>query len=47
MPGSGAARALLGYTLTVAVDFGTHEIQGIASGAKDWNPVRGTFEVVE
>ena len=36
-----------GYTLTVAVDFGTREIQGIASGARDWHPVRGTFEVVE
>jgi hypothetical protein len=36
-----------GCTLTVAIDFGTREIQGIASGAKDWNPVRGTFEIVE
>ena len=33
-----------GYTLTVALDFGTREIQGVASGAHAWHPVRGTFE---
>jgi hypothetical protein len=36
-----------GYTLTVALDFGLREIQGIASAAKEWYPVRGTFEVVK
>jgi hypothetical protein len=36
-----------GYTLTVALDFGDHRITGFASGAKDWHPVSGTFEVVE
>jgi MoaF N-terminal domain len=36
-----------GYTLTVALDFGTRELQGIASGAKESHPVRGTFEVVK
>lgn len=39
-------RADSGYTLTVALDFGTREMQGFASGAKDWYPVRGTFEVI-
>ena len=36
-----------GYTLTVALDFGTREIQGVASGAHAWHPVRGTFETVD
>jgi hypothetical protein len=36
-----------GYTLTVALDFGTREIQGVASGARAWHPVRGTFETVD
>jgi len=39
-------RADSGYTLTVALDFGTREMQGFASGATAWHPVRGTFEVI-
>jgi hypothetical protein len=35
-----------GYTLTVALDFRSHRVVGVASGAKEWFPVRGTFEVV-
>lgn len=33
-----------GYTLTVAMNFSDHRLQGFASGAKDWYPVQGTFE---
>jgi hypothetical protein len=40
-------RAASGYTLTVVLEFGSRELQGIASGATDWHPVRGTFEVIE
>jgi hypothetical protein len=36
-----------GYTLTVALDFADNSIVGFASGAKEWHPVSGTFEVVE
>ena len=36
-----------GYTLTVVLNFHNRKIVGFASGAKDWHPVRGTFEVVE
>lgn len=35
-----------GFTLTVVLDFATKAMVGIASGAKDWFPVRGTFEMV-
>lgn len=38
--------ATSGFTLTVVLDFATKAIVGIASGAKEWFPVRGTFEVV-
>ena len=38
--------ATSGFTLTVVLDFGTRALVGIASGAKDWFPLRGTFEVV-
>ena len=36
-----------GYTLTVALNFDDNSMVGFASGAKEWYPVRGTFEVVE
>jgi len=35
-----------GYTLTVVLNFRAHRIVGFASGAKEWYPVQGTFEVV-
>jgi hypothetical protein len=35
-----------GYTLTVVLNFEDHGVVGFASSAKDWHPVRGTFEVV-
>ena len=36
-----------GYTLTVALNYDDHAVVGFASGAKEWYPVRGTFEVVD
>lgn len=36
-----------GYTLTVALNFKDYHMVGIASGAKDWYPVEGTFEVLK
>ena len=36
-----------GFTLTVVLDFATGAMVGIASGAKDWFPIRGTFEMVD
>jgi len=35
-----------GYTLTVALNFQEKRMVGFASGAKEWYPVQGTFEVV-
>jgi hypothetical protein len=35
-----------GYTLTVALNFDDNGITGFASGATEWYPVRGTFEVL-
>lgn len=35
-----------GYTLTVVLSFGDQQLTGFASGAKEWYPVRGTFQVV-
>jgi hypothetical protein len=35
-----------GYTLTVVLNFRDHRMVGFASGAKEWYPLRGTFEVV-
>jgi len=35
-----------GYTLTVALNFRDHRMVGFASGAKEWYPAHGTFEVV-
>lgn len=36
-----------GFTLTVVLNFATRQLVGIASGGKDWFPLRGTFEVVD
>ena len=36
-----------GYTLTVVLNFRENRMVGFASGAKEWYPVRGTFEVVK
>lgn len=36
-----------GYTLTVALDFDDASMVGFASGAKEWYPVKGRFDVVE
>lgn len=32
-----------GFTLTVVLNFATHELVGFASGQNQWHPVRGTF----
>ncbi len=34
-----------GYTLTVVLNFSDQQLVGFASSAKDWHPVRGTFQV--
>ena len=36
-----------GYTLTVVLNFRDHKVVGFASGAKEWYPVQGTFEVIK
>jgi hypothetical protein len=36
-----------GYTLTVALNCQNSRIVGFASGAKEWHPVQGTFEVAQ
>jgi hypothetical protein len=36
-----------GYTLTVVLNFRDQQLIGFASGAKEWYPLRGTFEVVK
>jgi hypothetical protein len=36
-----------GYTLTVVLNFRDHKMVGFASGAKEWYPVQGTFEIVK
>jgi hypothetical protein len=38
--------ALSGFTLTVILNFQDRRMVGFASGAKEWHPLRGTFEVV-
>lgn len=38
--------AASGYTLTVVLNFRDQQLIGFASAAKEWYPVRGTFEVV-
>lgn len=35
-----------GFTLTVVLNFRDRSLVGFPSGAKEWFPVRGTFEVV-
>ncbi len=39
--------AASGYTLTVVLNFKDHRMVGFASGAKEWFPLQGTFEVVK
>ena len=39
--------AASGYTLTVVLNFQNQQLIGFASSAKEWFPVRGTFEVVK
>jgi phenolic acid decarboxylase len=36
-----------GYTLTVALNFRSNKVFGVASNAKEWFPTQGTLEVVE
>ncbi len=36
-----------GYTLTVILNFCDQQLAGFVSGAKEWYPVRGTFQVVK
>jgi hypothetical protein len=36
-----------GYTLTVTLNFRDQQLVGFVSSAKDWYPVRGTFQVVK
>jgi hypothetical protein len=36
-----------GFTLTVVLNFAPRQLVGVASGGKDWYPLRGTFEVVD
>jgi hypothetical protein len=35
-----------GFTLTVVLNFATHDLVGFASDKEHWYPVRGTFETV-
>jgi hypothetical protein len=39
--------AASGYTLTVVLNFLDLQLIGFASSAKEWFPVRGTFEVMK
>jgi hypothetical protein len=39
--------AASGYTLTVVLNFANRQLVGFASSAKDWYPLRGTFEVAQ
>jgi hypothetical protein len=36
-----------GFTITIVLNFGNGRMVGFASNAKEWMPVKGTFEVVE
>lgn len=36
-----------GYTLTVVLNFDDQQLVGFASSAKDWHPLRGSFQVVK
>jgi hypothetical protein len=35
-----------GYTLSIVLNFHNHHMVGFASGAKEWYPVQGTFQVM-
>jgi len=35
-----------GYTLTVILNFRDNNMVGFASGAKEWYPIKGTFQLV-
>src|SRR5258708_2091541 len=35
-----------GYTLTVILNFSDNSMVGFASGAKEWYPIKGTFQLV-
>ena len=35
-----------GYTLTVALNFRDNRLCGVASGVKEWFPVKGQFEIL-
>ncbi len=39
--------AASGYTLTVILNFRDNTMVGFASGAEEWYPLKGEFEVVE
>lgn len=39
--------AASGYALTVVLNFNNRQLTGFASSAKEWFPVRGTFEVAQ
>jgi hypothetical protein len=39
--------AASGYTLTVVLNFQDQQLIGFASSAKEWFPIRGTFEVMK
>jgi hypothetical protein len=36
-----------GYTLTVVLNFRDQQLVGFVSAAKEWYPVRGTFQMLE
>lgn len=36
-----------GSTLTVTLNYRDQQLAGFVSSAKDWHPVRGTFQVVK
>jgi hypothetical protein len=39
--------AASGFTLTVVLDFATHQLVGFASNHEHWYPLRGTFQLVD
>jgi hypothetical protein len=40
-------RADSGFTLTVALNYATHEMVGVASNSAQWFPARGTFAEID
>ena len=36
-----------GYTITMVLNFGNGRMVGFASNAKEWMPVKGSFEVAD